>query len=134
MRAISKVLGSSGSGGRGGEGGGAQRARARPLLLLVSNSLAKSTALTKYTICLMNFYKEILKSSAPLPCNPSKGVGVNDRNHIYLDCRGRWIRDFLLEEPEIRDKVMDLIHGKCDRDVCVEPGIRTYASRTLAAS
>ena len=29
---------------------------------------------------------------------------------------------------------MDLIHGKCDRDVGVEPGIGTYASRTLAAS
>ena len=104
-------------------------------------SFAKSTALTKHIICLMNYYKAIMKTSSPTYrtylATQAKEWSNNivststilrwdkeyrqGQNHVCLDFRERWIRDFLLDEPEIRDKFMDWIHENCDKDG--EPGI-----------
>eukprot|EP00731_Ephydatia_muelleri_P000932 Em0001g932a len=104
-------------------------------------SFAKSTALTKRIICVMNFYKAVVTTSAPAYrtylATQAKEWSSNIvsiftilrwereyrqcQNHICLDFRRRWTRSFLLDEPEIRIKIMDWIHKNCDKDG--EPGI-----------
>ena len=107
-------------------------------------SFAKSTALTKRIICVMNFYKAVVTTSAPAYWTylatqakewSNNIVSISTilrwereyrqcQNHICLYFRGRWNRSFLLDEPEIRIKVMGWIHKKCDKDG--EPGITNF--------
>ena len=86
-------------------------------------SFAKSTVLTKRIICVMNFYKAVVTTSAPAYwtylatqakewSNDIVSISTILRwyrqcqNYICVDFRGRWTRSFLLDEPEIRIKVM----------------------------